>query len=83
MSVALITGASSGLGVTFARKLAQAGHDVTLVARRQERLAAVAAELIARLRRPRGAAWSRISPPTKESRCGAIHRSRRPTLKSW
>jgi short-subunit dehydrogenase len=46
MSLALITGASSGLGVTFARKLAQAGHDVTLVARRQERLAEIAAELM-------------------------------------
>ena len=45
MSVALITGASSGMGVTFARKLAQAGHDVTLVARRQDRLAEVAAKL--------------------------------------
>jgi short-subunit dehydrogenase len=45
MSIALITGASSGLGITFARKLAQAGHDVTLVARRQDRLAEVAAEL--------------------------------------
>ncbi len=46
MSVAVITGASSGLGVMFARKLAQAGHDVTLVARRQERLAEVAAGLM-------------------------------------
>ena len=45
MGVALITGASSGLGVTFARKLAQAGHDVTLVARRLDRLQEVAAAL--------------------------------------
>src|ERR1035438_1088534 len=46
MSVAIVTGGSSGLGVAFARKLAQAGHDVTLVARRQERLTEIAAELM-------------------------------------
>lgn len=45
MSIALITGASAGLGVTFARKLAQAGHDITLVARRLDRLEQVAADL--------------------------------------
>ncbi len=46
MSVALITGASSGLGVTFAQQLSQAGHNVTLVARRRERLDEVAAQLM-------------------------------------
>ena len=45
MSIALITGASSGLGVEFARQLARAGHDITLVARRHDRLDAVAADL--------------------------------------
>jgi short-subunit dehydrogenase len=45
VSVALITGASSGLGVTFSRKLAKAGHNVTLVARRRDRLDEVAAAL--------------------------------------
>jgi short-subunit dehydrogenase len=45
MSTALITGASAGLGVTFARKLAQAGHDITLVARRLDRLEQVAADI--------------------------------------
>jgi short-subunit dehydrogenase len=45
MSVAIITGASAGLGVTFARKLAKAGHDITLVARRLDRLEKVAADL--------------------------------------
>lgn len=37
--VAIVTGASSGLGVAFAEGLAQAGADVALGARRAERLA--------------------------------------------
>jgi gluconate 5-dehydrogenase len=43
--VALVTGASSGLGIEFARGLAMAGADVALVARRLERLQAVATQL--------------------------------------
>ncbi|MGY1769690.1 SDR family NAD(P)-dependent oxidoreductase [Blastococcus sp. SYSU D00813] len=38
--VAIVTGASSGLGVVFARALAQAGADVALGARREDRLTA-------------------------------------------
>jgi NAD(P)-dependent dehydrogenase (short-subunit alcohol dehydrogenase family) len=37
--VAVVTGASSGLGVHFARALAEAGADLALGARREERLA--------------------------------------------
>jgi NAD(P)-dependent dehydrogenase (short-subunit alcohol dehydrogenase family) len=43
--VALVTGASSGLGVHFARTLASAGASVAIAARRADRLASLQAEL--------------------------------------
>ena len=43
--VALVTGASSGLGVHFARTLAEAGASVVIAARRADRLASLQAEL--------------------------------------
>src|SRR5437588_314384 len=43
--VAVVTGASSGLGVTFAQGLAEAGADVVLGARRVARLEDVAASV--------------------------------------
>src|SRR5947208_288458 len=42
--VALITGASSGIGLDLAKLFAQGGHDLVLVARNEEALRAVAAD---------------------------------------
>lgn len=46
--VAIVTGASSGLGIEFADTLAAAGADVAILARRGDRLEGVAAELRSR-----------------------------------
>src|SRR5437588_6545476 len=44
-SIALVTGASSGIGEQFARQLAEMGHRVALVARREDRLRELADSL--------------------------------------
>lgn len=45
---ALITGASAGIGLSFAHEFAEQGFDVVLVARREDKLNEIAAEIKAR-----------------------------------
>jgi hypothetical protein len=44
-NTALITGASSGIGLEFAKLFARNGYDIVLVARRQQSLAELSKEL--------------------------------------
>jgi NAD(P)-dependent dehydrogenase (short-subunit alcohol dehydrogenase family) len=46
MGLAVITGASSGIGAVYADRLARRGYDLLLVARNQERMADLAKKLV-------------------------------------
>ena len=63
MKTALITGASAGLGAEFARQLAQEQWQLVLVARRKDKLEALAAEITAAYEVPAQTLAADLSSP--------------------
>jgi short-subunit dehydrogenase len=71
---ALITGASSGIGALYAERLARAGHDLILVARRADKLRQLAEELTNRTGRSVETVAADLTDPADLSRIEALLR---------
>jgi short-subunit dehydrogenase len=76
LKIAIITGASSGIGEATARRLARDGMNVTLAARRQHELERVAGEIQA-------SGGRALVVPTDVRDRAAIHRMVQATLDKW
>lgn len=79
--IAVVTGASAGLGAVYADRLARRGYDLLLVARNKSRLDTVAAKITENTGRtveywpptsptpPNSRRWKPAYAPTSRSRC--------------
>jgi len=72
--LAVVTGASSGIGAVYADRLARRGHDLLLIARNRDRLKQVAAEIAGRTGRKVEVLTSDLSIPADLARVERVLR---------